>query len=52
MVKTKHTEDTQNEIFFWCQKNLQGKDRWRFAEPNNWYFTKEKDVTVFLLTWS
>ena len=52
MVKTAHyTEDKQNEIFFWCQKNLIGKDRWKFAGPNI-YFTKEKDVTMFLIRWA
>jgi hypothetical protein len=52
MVKIRHyTEDKQNEIFFWCQKNLIGKDRWKFADSNI-YFTKEKDVTIFLLAWS
>jgi hypothetical protein len=52
MVKTNYIDDKQNEIFFWCQKNFTGKDRWKFAGPNNWYFTKEKDVTMFLLAWS
>jgi hypothetical protein len=50
MVKTNHIDD--NEIYVWCQKNFTGKDRWKFAGPNNWYFTKEKDVTMFLLAWS
>jgi len=52
MVKTNYIDDKQNEIFFWCQQNFRGKDRWKFAGPNNWYFTKEKDVTMFLLAWS
>jgi hypothetical protein len=52
MVKTNHITEKQEEIFFWCQKNLVGKDRWKLAGPNNWYFTREKDVTMFLLTWS
>jgi len=51
MVKTKYTDDTNHEIFAWCQTNLVGKDRFKLAGPNVWYFTKEKDVTMFLLAW-
>jgi hypothetical protein len=51
MVKTKYTDDTTHEIFSWCQTNLVGKDRFKLAGPNVWYFTKEKDVTMFLLAW-
>jgi hypothetical protein len=52
MVKTSNTSDRENEVFKWCEQNLKGKDRWRLAGPNNWYFTKEKDVTMFLLACS
>jgi hypothetical protein len=52
MVKTSNTSDRENEVFKWCEQNLKGKDRWRLAGPNNWYFTREKDVTMFLLACS
>ena len=52
MVKTTNTSDKEQEAWTWCKQNLKGKNRWILAGPNNWYFTKEKDVTMFLLACS
>jgi hypothetical protein len=51
-VKTNFIDDKELEAYDWCKSNLAGKNRWILAGPNNWYFTKEKDATMFLLAWS
>jgi len=52
MVKTNLIDDKVLEAYDWCKKNLSGKQRWALTDSNCWYFTKEKDATMFLLAWA
>lgn len=49
MVKTNFIDDKVHEAHAWCKNNLTGNNRWTLTDSNRWYFTKEKDVTMFLL---
>ena len=44
--------DKELEPIKWCEQNLPGKDRWRLAGPNIWYFANSKDATMFRIRWS
>jgi len=41
-----------DEPYKWLQENMPGKDRWRLAGPNNWYFAEGKDAVMFSLRWA
>lgn len=51
-VQTNFPYGDDVNVFEWCKKNLPGQHRWTLAGPNNWYFKKERDVTMFTLRWS
>lgn len=50
-VKTKLVYDKEEAAAQWCKDNMPGQHRWIMAGPNNWYFSKEKDATMFRLRW-
>jgi len=50
-LRTSFIDDSHDEAYKWCKKNLEGKERWILAGPNYWYFKNEKDKTLFLLRW-
>jgi hypothetical protein len=52
MLNTKMLDGTTGQALEWCKKTLPGELGETLAGPNQWYFKKEKDVTMFTLRWS
>lgn len=50
-VKIDYNENSNTDTIKWCISNF-GHERFRIVGSNTFYFTNQKDATLFALRWS
>ena len=50
-VKIDYDDRSNDDTIRWCVKHF-GYDRFRIVGPSTFYFTNQKDATLFALRWA